>query len=408
MFPCNSHPPISNVLEDETAMLSLHKRCSGCGEFVPSETEVWSKSLKAEPKTFVGREELLDKMNELCRPDRHNILVCHGIGGIGKSALVRQYMYTYRHCYKFIAWFDATTRDTIVNEIACLTTFKFQRVVNNSVLEFIKYLSYYKRSGWLLIFDNANGYDDVEDFVPRGNGTVIITSRTAVWPLDRAELMHVDGFSVLDCNQYICRILGESIPSTMALAEAVGRVPFFLASTISKADGETNNLPFFPTFINGETSFPRSKQEKIIISCFMQWKSTFDEIVEKHSTYRDLLTYWSLIGNETVSFAVLERCFIVAMAECNDKRDPVHRASFLASNAINCLEYFSFAKYNESDETVSIPIIILNAIFYFVTKIPEQNMFERCKSLLETLMVQPGNEQEIKAHYEMLLIRNGK
>jgi hypothetical protein len=409
-----THPRIHNALEDETAMVCLHERCITCGEFGPTRPEIWSKSLKADPQLFVGRNELLHKMDDMLYLDRSTILVCSGVGGVGKTALVRQYMYSRRHKYTCIAWFDATTTEILIHELACLVAhIRKAPVEEKDAVEEFKGIFY--RSPpleFLLIFDNVSCYADIIDFIPVMNCKTIIISRNGLWPFNYVKQLRVDTFSDLDCNEFLYRNLGTTIDvPTAAFAEAVNRFPLFLSAACSyiwNTEGENKTLGSFRNFILS----PQNGYETTIISCFMQWKSTFDEIEKEWPTKFDFLKCWSVIGSETISFAVLKNLTMVIFKRAENENEEHHR--FLVGRrldaAISCFHHNALGKYNRADKTMTIPTIILNALYYFLSKIPGMidDTFDKCKLLFEEIIVEPANQEEIKTHYEMLLVRNGK
>jgi len=86
---------------------------------------------------------------------------------------------------------------------------------------------------WLLIFDNAPGQGPVRAFVPpAGNGQVLITSQSAVWPPGQAVEV-----SVLD-NETAAALLADQTSDSdaraaAALAKELGGLPLALAQAVA-------------------------------------------------------------------------------------------------------------------------------------------------------------------------------
>ena len=94
---------------------------------------------------------------------------------------------------------------------------------------------------WLLIFDNAPGQGPVRAFVPpAGNGRVLITSQSAVWPRDQAVEVPVLGTEVA-AGFLVTRAGDPDSQAAAALAQELGGLPLALeqAAAYIQAAGTT-------------------------------------------------------------------------------------------------------------------------------------------------------------------------
>jgi tetratricopeptide (TPR) repeat protein len=148
--------------------------------------------------SFVGRVNYLSCApthkysiyNRLFTDNRKiNIEVVTGAKGIGKSQLVKQYAYNYEDLYKFIYWLDSG--DNIDNSYLEMAdnlkklspndfTGDCTQYIDIAKKEIKKFLE--KNADWLLIFDNAKDFHQVEDYIPINskNGHVLITSSNSL------------------------------------------------------------------------------------------------------------------------------------------------------------------------------------------------------------------------------------
>lgn len=138
---------------------------------------------------FIGREKILETI-EKCFKDGKKIQILHGMGGVGKTRIARQYAYSHQYDYAAIAWIDATSP---VSMLKCSQEFlmKAESASEDTVRDSIRptFLRYFERKAdWLIIFDNADYLDkdasetnDMENvlksYIPVGLGHILVTTR---------------------------------------------------------------------------------------------------------------------------------------------------------------------------------------------------------------------------------------
>ncbi|MET9366288.1 FxSxx-COOH system tetratricopeptide repeat protein [Streptomyces griseoflavus] len=142
--------------------------------------------------SFVGRQALLRAVEEqLAAQDTAAVLphALHGLGGVGKSQLALEYVYTHQHEYNVICWIAAERESLVLAGLASLATrlgvaqTGQEGTANTAVAKVLEAL----RSGephdnWLLVFDNAEDIAMVRRYFPTsGPGKVIVTSRNRAW-----------------------------------------------------------------------------------------------------------------------------------------------------------------------------------------------------------------------------------
>jgi tetratricopeptide (TPR) repeat protein len=136
---------------------------------------------------FTGRDELLADLRKSLGDTvpNANIQVVHGLGGIGKTQLALEYAYRNRADYTIVWWLTADEPSSLALSYARLAQALGMKFSDNTSLDAIRHQlrrELAKHSGYLLIFDNAPGPQDVRNFLPQdGKGHVLITSRNPVW-----------------------------------------------------------------------------------------------------------------------------------------------------------------------------------------------------------------------------------
>ncbi|WP_457757774.1 NB-ARC domain-containing protein [Streptomyces mirabilis] len=146
--------------------------------------------------SFVGRQALLRAVEEqLGAQDTAAVLphALHGLGGVGKSQLVLEYIYMHQHDYKVICWIPAERESQILAALASLAAplgvaptgqdslgAPAANTAVPAVLEALRTGALY--DNWLLVFDNAEDVEAVRNSFPTsGRGKVIVTSRNRAW-----------------------------------------------------------------------------------------------------------------------------------------------------------------------------------------------------------------------------------
>ncbi|WP_225537918.1 hypothetical protein [Wolbachia endosymbiont of Mansonella perstans] len=105
---------------------------------------------------------MLDKIEEcLDTSDTATLVACHGLDRIGKTQLALEFIWSKFQKYKWIIWFDAQDRNTLINEYIKLgrelnIIYDYEEdVLEEGHAKYVKrWLEYPKRAGWLLVYDN--------------------------------------------------------------------------------------------------------------------------------------------------------------------------------------------------------------------------------------------------------------
>ena len=155
--------------------------------------------LPPRPAFLAGREDLLgDVDTRLTGGDGlgPRVVVLYGLGGAGKTSVAVEY--AHRHLGDVgVAW-QFPAEDTTVLA-AGFTDLAAQLGIGGSsgggdpVAAVHSVLAAFP-AGWLLVFDNVPGPEQVREFLPpAGSGRVLITSRNALWPSTQAVEVPVLG-----------------------------------------------------------------------------------------------------------------------------------------------------------------------------------------------------------------------
>ena len=145
----------------------------------PATDRIWN--VPGENPHFTGREELLAELRRRLRSGQATQAL-YGMGGVGKSQLALQYAHQFAADYDLVWWINAEQPVLIPGQLTTLAArlgLASGPTVADTVARLLAEL--HGRSRWLLIFDNAERATEIADYVPGGEGCVIITSRSPAW-----------------------------------------------------------------------------------------------------------------------------------------------------------------------------------------------------------------------------------
>ena len=156
----------------------------------------------------------------------------HGMGGVGKTQLSLEYAYRYAKEYSAVLWVPSEEPAALASAYAglagklCLPEQEEsdQSLAIQAVLHWLE-----SNRGWLLVFDNAPGPEDLGDYRPqRGSGHVVITSRNPNWR-SVASPLEVEMFRREESVDFLVRRSGDpDREAAVELAEALGDLPLAL------------------------------------------------------------------------------------------------------------------------------------------------------------------------------------
>jgi tetratricopeptide (TPR) repeat protein len=180
---------------------------------------------------FLGRDEELREIGEGL--NEHSSLVIqalHGWGGVGKTQLAIEYAHRHTPGYDVIWWFAAEQPQLLRDQYAQLAVAAGVATPETDAAIALTLARRYlrERSRWLLVFDNAEDPATLRDWLPDGDGHVLITSRRRDWH-ELAEPISVDVFTRADSVAMLSRGATMDRVDVQNLARELGDLPLALA-----------------------------------------------------------------------------------------------------------------------------------------------------------------------------------
>lgn len=191
---------------------------------------------------FTGREEDIRELRTQLRSAGTTVVVppvaLQGLGGVGKTQLALEYLHRFKSDYDLIWWVECGQEQFIDVQLATLAeqlseNFEVTPPAGATVEEKAKFaLNLLARprgarpvEEWLLIYDNAEDIAVVSEWLPRGGGHTLITSRNGAWA-ERARPIEIEVFTRQESVAHLRRVV-PAITRTEAerVADVLGDLP---------------------------------------------------------------------------------------------------------------------------------------------------------------------------------------
>ncbi|CCK30152.1 hypothetical protein BN159_5773 [Streptomyces davaonensis JCM 4913] len=319
---------------------------------------------------FTGREQLLEELRESLSSGTAAVLpqALHGMGGVGKSQLALEYVYRYASQYDLVWWIPAEQRSLIRQAFMELAD---RLGLSNAPALAVPAVLNALRTGnpygdWLLVFDNADGPEAVQDFIPsrfEGGpaGAVIVTSRNPHWNV-LARPVEVGLFGRQESVALLRRRTSDiTDDEAELLAEALGDLPLAVEQA-SVWRAETGMPPKEYVRLLEETgaelmaSSPPTQYGTSIASA---WGLSLDRLQEQNPGALQLLQLCSHLAPEPIPRAFFTDRLGESVAPELDRivGDPLRFA-----RAVREINRFSLARINYSANTIQLHRLVQAAL----------------------------------------------
>jgi MinD-like ATPase involved in chromosome partitioning or flagellar assembly/tetratricopeptide (TPR) repeat protein len=223
---------------------------------VPPAADTWYPLARypgAEPKIdrvparnarFTGREYDLQELRGQLRSHGRPVVLpvtLHGLGGVGKTQIALEYAHRFRTEYDLVWWLDCGQPAFIDASLADLavqmqSAFSLSLPANANVAELARVVlaalgQANPARRWLLIYDNAEDIEEIEPYLPAGNGHLLITSRNRAWSEQSWASLLVEVFSRPESVAHLRqRVPWLTADEADQVAEMLGDLPLAVAT----------------------------------------------------------------------------------------------------------------------------------------------------------------------------------
>lgn len=171
---------------------------------------------------LIGRETDLKELERLLVENRQVILV-NGLGGVGKTALCREYFWTHYNSYDHLAWVDyrGSLKDSLYLQFVRMASFREDDNIDVRFDKIIDQLCRPELENTLLVLDNIDRLDDSDIATIRSLPIkVIASSRIQIkgFPRHLLGLLPMDECKKLFTKHYECEDDEEHLEKIINLA----------------------------------------------------------------------------------------------------------------------------------------------------------------------------------------------
>ncbi|CAK4007226.1 kinesin light chain 1 [Lecanosticta acicola] len=286
-------------------------------------------------KNFVGREEVLDNIEECLSVDGyHNRVALTGLGGVGKSQIAIQYSYRHhaKHPEDWVFWVYAGSRERFIESyrnIAIQTGIVKDDDANVNYLRVVKnWLCDRNKGRWLLVIDSA---DDNELFVADGggearlnlrqsipeseHGAVLITSRNITGPDlagDIDDVLRIGPFEESTALQ-LMRMKVPSFAEDIDGKQLVSTLEYIPLALTQAAAYINRNQVSVQYYLQ---RFQQEEQQQVELlgkdwndlrrdatvsnPVLTTWRMTYDQLVQSHRLAAQLLARMALLERQCI------------------------------------------------------------------------------------------------------------
>jgi tetratricopeptide (TPR) repeat protein/KaiC/GvpD/RAD55 family RecA-like ATPase len=199
---------------------------------------IWS-GVPIRNRNFTGRVALLDRLADALQTGSTTSVLpqtLQGLGGVGKTQLVIEFVYRHLDQYDLVWWIPAEQTATVLTSLTQLAERLGLPIDENRQETARTVLDALAGSdlAWLLVYDNADEPSTLENLIPSTGGHVVVTTRIPEWS-DLGVAIEVDVFKREESiellrnrsrdDQGAVRI---SEPDADALADKLGDLPLAL------------------------------------------------------------------------------------------------------------------------------------------------------------------------------------
>lgn len=335
----------------------------------PKLPSVWGDVPPRNPN-FTGREVLLERLHNDLRGHRATAVLpqaVYGLGGVGKSQLVIEYVHRHRSELDLIWWIPAENESQILTSLTRLA----QRLeldvspeANNAVPAVQEALSTGRLPypSWLLVFDNAESVEEVRAYFPTGGaGKILVTSRNPGWAR-AAQALEVDVFTREESREFLTARNPElAAEDADRMADALGDLPLAVEQAAAWRSETGMSVPEYLDLLDDKRlellSSPSSPDYPTSVAA--AWNISLDELAQINPVALQLLQICSYLSPEPISRQLFSAS---AIAPASEGIGGALSDTFQLGRAIQDIKRFSLAKLDQSVGTLQIHRLVQRVV----------------------------------------------
>jgi hypothetical protein len=340
----------------------VKRRTDVAENFVRSQgAQIWERVPKRNPN-FTGRKDLLTALRKSINTVTAVVAqpqALQGLGGVGKTQLAIEYAWQYRAHYDLVWWVSADQPLLVPSVLAGMApklglppaTSTGVEQATQAVLRTLESGSPYR--SWLVIFDNAEEPEYIKDFIPRGPGHVLITSRNSRWS-DHEPTIQVDVFRREESVAFLRTRLADAISLEEAdrVADRLGDLPLALEQAAALLARTLMPVEEYLELLEEQTSklLSLEKAPTYPQSMTAAWQLSVSQLQDRIPAAVELLRCCAFFGPEPIPRDVFRR----ANRAVGPRLAPILSNPIELTNALSHLERLALVKVEPSTRTLQV------------------------------------------------------
>ncbi|KAH8804029.1 P-loop containing nucleoside triphosphate hydrolase protein, partial [Flagelloscypha sp. PMI_526] len=276
---------------------------SACGVLPPTSNVVRLKHVPPPTPYFVGRESLLQRLDNyfFIEKDLCHIAVLYGLGGSGKTQGSLKFIQQSQEAGRFTEVFfvNASSQLTLEGDLKAIAASKSLGTSMDDAIHFLRN----HKAEWLLFIDNADDPKlDLHPFVAWGHGNVLITTRNSEVRTHAPRCsLHIDNLEEdeavsllflgveVGARQDAQRIAEEIVKELGCLALAVNQARAFLAKGICNLEDYLRLYRDNHRTLLADKTVQSTDDYKY--SVYTTWTISFNQLSEEAALFLRLLCF---------------------------------------------------------------------------------------------------------------------
>ncbi|MFB4290991.1 FxSxx-COOH system tetratricopeptide repeat protein [Nonomuraea sp. ATR24] len=322
--------------------------------------KVWEKVPKRNPN-FTGRNDLLTALRKSINTVTAVVAqpqALQGLGGVGKTQLAIEYAWQYRAHYEFVWWISADQPVLVPSALAAmgpalgLPPATGVEQATQAVLRTLESGTPYR--SWLVIFDNAEEPEYIKDFIPRGPGHVLITSRNSRWS-DHEPTIQVDVFERQESVDFLRKRLRGTVGEADAdlIAEKLGDLPLALEQAGALLARTLMPVEEYVALLDEQTSRLLSLEKAPMYpqSMTAAWQLSVSQLEDRVPEAVEVLRCCAFFGPEPIPRDVFRRG---GNRSVGPRLAPILSDPILLASALSNLERYALVKAEPNTRTLQV------------------------------------------------------
>ncbi|UUU23387.1 FxSxx-COOH system tetratricopeptide repeat protein [Streptomyces sp. DSM 40750] len=328
---------------------------------------------------FTGRSPILDRLRERLvsgRSGQRLPQVLHGLGGVGKSQLAREYAHRFKADYDLVWWIDAEQPDLVPPKVAALAR-ELGLPVGDDVSEAAEAAMAALRQGnpcarWLLIFDNVPDLDRASHLFPDHIGAlrdhvyghILVTTRARPGST-LVQSLEMEVFTREESVEHLCRrVPGLREADADRVADALGDLPLAVEVAAAWLEATATPVQEYIEQLREQSTRVLSVQEAVDAveypsSVGVTWNISITRLREESPAAARLLELCAFFSAEPISMSLISSD---AMIDALLPYDRDLRARYMLGRVTQALNRFALAKVDSADNSIQVHRLVQAAV----------------------------------------------